>query len=251
MGTKPSLAIGWDVGGWLGRKQGVAVIELYAGSWRYIGEPRCFRARDLAGGSVMALIRAGWPDAPDDLLERYRIAVAIDSPLAFPIAFQRLLNGDFPQAPQPAREIESLLAYRACDRYVAAEHRKKPLSASFDKLGNNATVAMVTTQRWREREGFRMLPFDPRTDAEREIIEVYPALVKRDGVPVPRARALLPTGPRDGSDEQDAAICALFALAHLEAGDVRLPPLVSPCLPLDEIMDGWIYAPPRSWIDGA
>jgi hypothetical protein len=129
---------------------------------------------------------------------------------------------------------------------VAKEHGKKPLSASFDKLGNNATVAMALTRRWRDHEGFRVLPYDELGDGRRVVIETYPALFKRKGVVVERARSLLPEGLVDGSDEKDATICALVAAAYANASDPPLPKIVGPeaagC-------DGWIFAPSREWME--
>lgn len=248
--TDRALAIGWDVGGWLGNKQAVAAIELREdGTWRHVGAPVRFRVAVLGDGGVFALIRTAWTDAPSDIVTTHRITIAIDAPLSFPDAFCRLLSGEAHDAPKSKREIENAFAYRDCDRWVRTEHGKKPLSASFDKLGNNATVAMVMTRRWRDRESFRLLPLDTRTDQRREIIETYPALLKREGVVVHGAHELLPDGLTAGSDEQDAAVCAVVALAHLGVDDARLPPLVTP--QADQARDGWIYAPSRAWVDAA
>lgn len=242
------MAIGWDVGGWLGTKQAVAAITIEPdGAWRHVGNACRFSVPMIVDHGVLALLRVAWPEAPADVLETHRTVIAIDAPLSFPAAFTRLLAGEHPERIHWSKEIENPLAYRACDRYLAAEHKKKPLSASFDKLGNNATVAMLMTRRWGQREGFRVLPFDASTDGRRELIEAYPALLKREGVVVDRVRELLPTGLADATDEQDAAICAVVALAHLGATDARVPPLVGPLD--DSMLDGWIYAPAREWVD--
>ena len=48
-------------------------------------------------------------------------------------------------------ELDNPLAYRETDRHIYRTFLKRPLSGSFDKLGNNATVAMVHTSardRW-------------------------------------------------------------------------------------------------------
>jgi Protein of unknown function (DUF429) len=246
---KPGLAIGWDVGGWLGKKQGVAIIEIDPdGAWRFVGVPTTFSIAALADRSVFSLIRLGWLEAPSDALERYRIAIAIDSPLNFPVAFQRLLSGKPHTVATPKTEIESTLAYRACDQYVYLEYGKKPLSASFDKLGNNATVAMVFTQQWRDLEGFRTIPFEGQANHEREILEVYPTLVKsrNEGI-APHVRAHLPATLEDKTDEQDAAICALLAAARIGVKSPSLPALVQPPLPVEQWRDGWIYAFSKEW----
>jgi predicted nuclease with RNAse H fold len=172
--------------------------------------------------------------------------VAIDAPLAFPSAFVELLAQGMLPVMTGTREIDNPLAYRDCDRFIARTHGKKPLSASFDKLGNNATVAMTVTRRWRA-QGFRVVPFDDPGDGRRLALETYPALFKRAGVVVERARALLPRGLHDGTDEQDAALCALAAVAYSGAEDSRLPKLVPP--PSGEGKDGWIFGPTRAWFD--
>lgn len=241
-----TLAIGWDVGGWLGHKQAVAAIWMEPdGSWRHVGQARAFAVKQILEGGVDALVRIAWPDAPSAALAG-RIVIAIDAPLSFPRAFELFISGQSAIEIGWPREIENPLAYRDCDRYVAKEHGKKPLSASFDKLGNNATVAMALTRRWRDHEGFRVLPFDDLGDGRRVVIETYPALFKRSGVVVESARSLLPAGLADGSDEKDATICALVAAAYANASNPRLPKIVGPeaagC-------DGWIYAPSREWME--
>lgn len=252
-----ALAIGWDVGGWLGKKQAVAVIGVRAdGSWAHVGAPQRFSMREeFAHGAlgVDQLLRIGWSDAPRSALDECAVLIAIDAPLSFPAAFVRLTAGEPQALPRLDREIENVFAYRDCDRFVHGEYGKKPLSASFDRLGNNATLAIALTRRWREEERFAMLPFDPPGDGRRTIIETYPALLKgKDGAVLVRARALLPAGVATHSadpDEQDSALCALVAAAMLGAADRALPPIVGPTR--EHSGDGWIYAPPRAWIDGA
>lgn len=241
-----TLAIGWDVGGWLGHKQAAAAISVEAdGSWRHVGQARAFAVKEILAGGIEALARVAWPDAPSEALAG-RIVIAIDAPLCFPRAFELFVSGQTAIEIGWSREIENPLAYRECDRYVAKEHGKKPLSASFDKLGNNATVAMALTRRWRDHEGFRVLPFDELGDGRRVVIETYPALFKREGVVVERARSLLPDGLVDGSDEKDATICALVAAAYANASNPRLPHIVGP---VAAGCDGWIFAPSREWME--
>ena len=238
-----TLAIGWDVGGWLGRKQAVAVAVIQSdGSWSWVGRARTFNVAQILEGGVEDLARIASPDLESS--SDHRIVLAIDAPLSFPDRFVRMLAGETLEHVGWAREIDNPLAYRDCDRHVAATYGKKPLSASFDKLGNNATVAMTMTRRWRA-QGFRVLPFDAPDGGGRVVIEAYPALFKRAGVVVERARALLPDGLVDGSDEKDAAICALTAVAYAGATDGSLPRLVPPP---SRPTDGWIFGPEPSWL---
>lgn len=170
---------------------------------------------------------------------------------AFPVAFQQLVCGEVPRTANPPTEIDSPLAYRECERFIYRTYDKKPLSAPFDKLGNNATVAMVFAGRWRMQDGFSILPFAEPSDRGREIIEVYPALAKVDGRAGRRIEQLLPRGLDATSDEYDAAICAVMAAAHACGElDVELPPLVGPPpeLAANAKREGWIYAPPKRWL---
>ena len=112
---------------------------------------------------------------------------------------------------------------------------------------------MVLTRRWRESEGFRLLPWDAPRDPRREIIEAYPALMKSkrvvfDSVRRPLASRLAEAGRGLGEDEYDAAICAFMALAHLGIADPQLPRLVGPAA--GQGSDGWIYGPSRAWVTG-
>jgi hypothetical protein len=68
------------------------------------------------------------------------------------------------------------------------------LSASFDKLGNNATVAMHHARRLAQQHRAHVLPFDEPDGAAVSIIEVYPALAK-----VPKDACCHPPLPRASS----------------------------------------------------
>jgi hypothetical protein len=117
------------------------------------------------------------------------------------------------------------------------------MSASFDKLGNNATLAITLTALL-QQQGFSLLPQQQET-AELAMLEAYPAMMKqqfRSTAPATAAFSpLLPAELQPGNDSYDAALCALMALAHASEGRCSLlPPLVMPPagLPRDE---GWIY----------
>ena len=84
------------------------------------------------------------------------------------------------------------------------------------------------------------------------MIEVYPALAKVKGKNegYPAIQSLLPPNMTAGTDESDAAICALHALAFALSGcSESLPPLVWPDETATDVArhEGWIYyfaAPP-------
>jgi len=78
------------------------------------------------------------------------------------------------------------------------------------------------------------------------MIEVYPALAKVKGKNegYPAIQSLLPPNMTAGTDESDAAICALHALAFAINGCSRLlPPLVGPSETVVDVArhEGWIY----------
>ena len=252
----PVLGVGFDVGGWLGKKQAVAVVEGDGQRRVWHGSATAFTVAKLAaaphGGSPLDLVRLAWPKAPGDLLERYRVVIGIDAPLGFPQTFAQLVAGGQVTLEGQTKEIDSPLAYRECERIVHRTYGKKPLSAVFDKLGNNATVGIVHARRWRDTHGFRVLPFQEGGNGNRMIIEVYPALVKRGPSATPGIAKLLPSQLMVGTDEYDAAICSVLALSHGLAGrDPELPTLNGPSPEMDASKvqsEGWIYAPPSEWV---
>ena len=146
---QPVLGIGWDVGGWIGRRQAVAVAEWNNNSAQWRGTPMRFSIADLGErGSVDDLVRYAWPTASSAILQTHELVMAIDAPLGFPVAFSELLaRRSTPSIDPGGAEIDNPLAYRETDRHIYRTFLKKPLSGSFDKLGNNATVAMVHTRR--------------------------------------------------------------------------------------------------------
>jgi hypothetical protein len=255
---KDVLAVGWDVGGWRGSKQAVAVTTWERGAPEWPGEACCLKLADLpADWGLQDLVRLAWQDAPGDLLQRYRVVLAIDAPLGFPIAFADLLAGKpAPSFGPDGGEIDNPLAYRVTDRHVFEQFKKKPLSASFDKLGNNATVAMVHTRRLRAKGQLRVPPFDAVEDGIATGIEVYPALVKQKRTHgdreklrcIPRVEEMLPSGMKPG-DECDACVCALMALAFGHAGRANGLPTLIESRPVTEQIgrEGWIYHPDPSW----
>jgi hypothetical protein len=179
--------------------------------------------------------------------------------------------------PLPSRELDSRIAYRDTDREVnrayampagskAAQPKAlpgpKPLSASFDRLGNNATVAMMHAAEWRRDWGFAVLPMHAPLPTGRDIIEVYPALLKRRGpegggkiLRAEASAALQNAGhllAQVGSDAHDAALCALMAVAFRAEGACGLPRLVGPQqVPGTDwrivCQEGWIYYPAPDW----
>ena len=256
---QPVLGVGWDVGGWIGRKQAVAIAEWNDHSAQWLGTPMRFSIAQLGEHwGVDDLVRCAWPEAPSEILETRELVMAIDAPLGFPVAFSELLAGrSTPSFDPRGPEIENPLAYRETDRHIFRTFRKKPLSGSFDKLGNNATMAMVHTRRLSTAGQLRVVPFDEPQIGIPTAIEVYPALLKRKkrigdqsaAECFPTVRALLPSGVSDGTDECDACLCALLALAYGYAGQiVGLPKMQAPTGAIADIKrEGWIFYSASDW----
>jgi len=243
--VKPMLAIGWDVGGWMGTNHGWAMCEVREdGTLVWPTSPMELRIGAAGRFDLNEMVRR--LSGTDDLtIEGQRVVVAVDAPLGFPSQFRRLLSGENVDFRAPDREIDSELAYRETDRDVHERLGKKPLSAAFDKLGNNATVAMVHTRRWHEDDEFSVPPLTEVRNPDRVIIEVYPALAKdrRTGEAKGILSSCIPSDLERGTDAYDAAICALHAAKF--GGGHALPEfsqLVGPERVTDVIAEeGWIY----------
>ena len=259
------LGLGWDVGGWMGRKNAVAAVRWSPrGGLQWLGPPVTFRIPRASGSDYpltpARLLRLATSE--DVSLDAFdRIAIAVDAPLGYPADYQALVQGKRVRRSElasPSKEIESHFAYRATERYIFDEFQKKPLSAPFDKLGNNATVAIAHARAWRARK-FALVPQDDKPRARRVIFEVYPALVKspsrRGRNPKAQARfhRLLYPGLRSGTDEYDAAICAVLAVAFYAGGRGGLPPLEKPPRSQSKLAakEGWIYYVSPSWLSAA
>jgi Protein of unknown function (DUF429) len=176
MTTKPVLGVGWDVGGWCVSKQGVAAATLVDGAVQWLSSPRAFR---LSTGPIntfdQLLAAAAGPNANPTA---YRVFLAVDASLAFPAPFRAFLNGEDVPPFCPRKRIENPPAYRFTEREVYRVFRKTPFSGSFDKLGNNATVAMWHLRKWKAADAVRVVPFDTARADMAVAIEVYPALAK-------------------------------------------------------------------------
>ena len=154
---RPVVAIGWDAGGWRGKKQGLAALVCHEnGEISLLQRPT---GRSLEQWDEVRRLDEFIQVATAGTVTRqsHRV-VAIDAPLGFPSAFTHLLNGEAAVVDLEKEMIHNPYAFRETDREIAARF-KMPLSASFDKLGNNATVAMHYVSGWRG-EGPRVPPFD-------------------------------------------------------------------------------------------
>jgi predicted nuclease with RNAse H fold len=222
MNRDTTLHIGWDVGGWEGSHDGLAALRWAGdGHLKLCAEPRCVRLSDELGNEfgVEDLLAACGVAQP-----RNRVVIGIDAPLGWPAEFVRLVKGSSqqtdPYLPKRRGEIGNRLAYRHTDRVVHCRFRKKPLSAAFDKLGNNATKAITLCHLLRRNSGAVIVPQEEDAGQPVVICEAYPALWKEGGA---RDGALLASAaealarvhmPALGTDEADAVLCALTAACY-------------------------------------
>jgi len=244
------ISIGWDVRGWRSRSQSVAVAEVLDGQITWLGLAPAFAFETATPVDLDALVRHAVDRERRRVIQTSaRVVVAIDSPLAFPKALRRLIDGDADFVPT-ATEIDNPLAYRDCDRRVAAAYGMKPLSAAFDRLGNTASLAMTLCGSLRE-QGFSVIPQDADR-AEKAAIEVYPGIHKRglrreDDAIEPVSR-WIPAAVAPGSDLYDACICAILGLVFAGAGEVLgLPTLTTPDSTLER-EEGWIFGLPPDFV---
>lgn len=245
------IVIGWDVRGWMSKEQAVAVLALLGDRIEWLGFSERFkfpRSEALTLSSLLSPVFEG--HLPSNLLDRTEIVLAIDAPLAFSSDFRALVNGESRLVEPPKSEIENPLAYRACERWVKEQFNKKSLSASFDKLGNNASLA-ISFSRWLRSEGFSLVPQDG-TPSTRAIIEVYPGLTKSDmgrsHPAIPPLAQRIPTQFEPGTDIYDAAICALLGAVYSGWGrGLNIPELVQPVDGFDNA-EGWIFCLPPDYV---
>ena len=243
-GQMSAIGIGWDVRGWQGSAQAVAVVGWQAdsNSLHWLGVSPLFRLSSRVAPDLAALLRPALQD--EALLAQVaacpQLALGIDAPLAFPRALRDLLNGRPLSCAVPEREIDNPYAYRDCERWLHQQYGKKPLSATFDRLGNNATLALSMLPNLPD---LQLVP-TVAPQASRAVLEVYPALAKVAGKASParpELAALLPADVVPDTDRYDAALCALMALQYAAGGRVaQLPALLTPPagMALDE---GWVY----------
>lgn len=220
---KRAVYIGWDVGGWEGEADGVAALRWAdEGFLRPAGRPVCLGLKSLLCSSrfsVDALLDCCGAAGPWE-----RAVIGIDANLGWPLEFLELVSGSPTPGAQylPAageREIDNALAFRSCDRVIHRLCGKKPLSATFDRLGNNCTKAMVGCRLLAASDGAAIAVM-AGAPGRATVVEAYPALWKTGAR---KASPLLPEAasalagchlPAPGSDEADALLCALTAACY-------------------------------------
>ena len=129
-----AIGIGWDVRGWQGSAQAVAVVGWQAREQRlhWFGVSPLFRLSSRVAPDLDALLRPALHDEIHllQVLACPQLALGIDAPLAFPRALGELLAGRATECAVPQREIDNPYAYRDCERWLHRQYGKKPLRVS-------------------------------------------------------------------------------------------------------------------------
>ena len=248
---RSKIVIGWDVRGWMNKEQAVAVLQVCDDQIEWLDFCEKFRFPQFEPLTLSSLINPVFNgDTPLGITDFPEIIVAIDAPLAFSSDFCALVEGTPQFLEPPKSEIDNKLAYRDCERWVREQFNKKPLSASFDKLGNNASLA-ISLARGLKTEGFSLVPQDG-TPSARSIIEVYPGLTKkgmgRHHAFISSLAPYMPIQFEPGTDIYDAAICAVLGAVYSGWGRaLNIPPLVQPIADYD-LTEGWIFCLPPDYV---
>ncbi len=239
------LGLGWDVGGWMGNNHGFALAGARTGTGtiKWPGEPVELGIPEGSSFNLKEIIGkiTGRKDVslgPDQLI------IGVDAPLGFPQSFKNFIVDGDQSFDRPEKEIYNPLAYRKTERFIYEKLGKKPLSAPFDRIGTNATVAISHARRWSRGYGFSREP-SSEGGGKGGIIEVYPGLLKPDkgSAAYQPFKKILPGKFETGTHYYDAALCSIMALAHRVADDIPpLPPLVGPPELTNRILEeGWVY----------
>ncbi len=237
------FALGWDVGGWMGKNNCFVLIEADKNnnklSWFF--DKKDFQIKKGKIFELSVIIESLYKQRFGDYAS---LVIGIDAPLTFPVDFIDFINQKDNYVSKPDLEIFNPLAYRATDRYIYCKYGKKPLSATFDRLGNNLTVAVSHLRAWARQYDLDM-DHNRFVRDEINIIETYPALVK----PGKYKKAyqiiddLIPEEIMKGTDQYDAALCALMGVQFAFKNEFEaLPYLVFP--PKEKHIynkEGWIY----------
>lgn len=234
------LGIGWDVGGWMGKKNAFAFsqFDVEKKDFSFLG--KAFHTTVPSSGKFDIKKLA---EEQDIHFEDYdKIVIGIDAPLGLPRGFKDLIQGKIKDTGKPEKEIYSPYAYRETERHLYGKFKKKALSAAFDKIGNNLTLALHQAHFWNKEYGFNIHPQQAQEDDSRIMIEVYPALAKMEGIYNKISPYIHHLKPTCNDDEWDACICSFIATVH-GSGTRFLDNFQTQLPPQDEVTkeEGWVY----------
>ncbi|MCB9685805.1 MAG: DUF429 domain-containing protein [Alphaproteobacteria bacterium] len=224
-----NVAVGWDVGGWHGTGNAVAVLVLTDAGPKWLGAASGRLPSNLL--DLRGFVRHFCGDEAAVAVAAPGTVVGVDAPLGLPTTF-RAFVADAGTSISDARLcgafLDNPLAFRKTDREIARRFPSKPpLSATFDKLGNPASVAVRHVHAWTGGRG-PTVGRDVPTEGVPSIIEVYPAFCKQ--LPRRAAPACVPYGSLlsdfvVGTDIYDAALAAILALGWRNGDDEVVPRL--------------------------
>ena len=239
---KKVVSIGWDVGGWHGRKNAISVITHENGALKLTTPPQCLTREFLFdnGNDVPTIISK-------QMSEDSELVVAIDSPFGFPKAFTNLIADDKYTSTDVGDKIyDNMYAFRETDKNIIEKLGKKPISPSFDKLTNNVTLT-INMLRILKRNHFVISPWDsPSLKDAKIVIEVYPGVFKCEKekslkllikmiqqiqIDNKESQIFLEDLESyyyrdiadDKSDEADSFICSLLGMCFALKGELGLP----------------------------
>lgn len=255
------LSIGWDVGGWQGKKNAFSGLSYDGKSFQW-SPPILLKVPDNPG---LFTIDAILNSLKYSQKSYEKLIIAIDAPLGIPKDFLPFLKGTFDFI-KPTSGISNRIAFRCTDRYVHRITGKPPLSPLFDKMGINTTLVLAHLKQWK-KDGFQVRTPNCKSYSLNEIIEVYPAMVKSiDNISLEKKKILLllqklndnkiisaynyyqSIGTELKTDQLDSALCAILGMSAILCHQA-LPKLdtVVPEEFFSEIAytaEGWIYSLP-------
>ena len=239
------LAVGWDVGGWMGSNHGFSILhwDYKKKEYSWLGNSVELKIPDQSIFSLDYIFNKVTGENGFKFTD-YDLVIGVDAPLRFPRGFKEFINDRQKIFKRPEKEIYNPLAYRKTDVHIYETLGKKPLSAVFDRLGTNCTAAMVHINKWMDKYDFSLQPINDKEN-NKDIIEVYPALLKASKYSAADEpfKSMIPDSLKAGTDAYDSALCAIMALAY-GAGEAaaELPTLMGPEKIDSEIKEeGWIY----------
>ena len=239
------FALGWDVGGWMGKNNSFVIIEVDRQSkelnWYYTESNH-----QISKGDLFELTDIFAELTNEKFNKQSEIVLGIDAPLTFPKQFVEFLSDKNDYIKKPELEIFNPLAYRETDRFIYRQYGKKPLSATFDRLGNNTTVVISHLRYWNKKYDFEIETNNLEYNKDKiNVIETYPALLKpgKYEKAFPPIEKNIPDQIKAGTDQYDAALCALMALQFGFNNNFEgLPSLVFPAENRTIYKEeGWIY----------
>ena len=250
--TREINFIGWDVGGWHGKKNAFCILTYDGNKIEFKKNPEILQKNQIRN-FFKEIIESN-----------SKVILAIDAPLGLPIGFVDLLTSDYYNLDIEDDYFKNPYGFRETDMHIRNLLGKNPISPTFDKLTNNITLALCM-RRELTNQGFKFYPFDSAHNNDRKIaLEVYPGIFKNQTMKNGVLEQLINKTPSvdsetyfNGSlnyylkgekklktDEVDSFICALLALCFYMEGKDGFPLIERKINPDENIrMEGWIYYP--------